>query len=49
MVEGEFINWDEVDALFEGVDIIIAHNASFDRAFIDRFSSNSPSRFGHAL
>ena len=44
MVDGKFIDWNEVDALFQGVDIIIAHNASFDRAFIDRFSSNSPSK-----
>jgi len=43
MVDGKFIDWNEVDALFQGVDIIIAHNASFDRAFIDRFSSISPS------
>ena len=44
MVDGKFIDWNEVDALFQGADIIIAHNASFDRAFIDRFSSNSPSK-----
>ena len=44
MVDGKFIDWNEVDALFQGVDIIIAHNASFDRAFIDRFSSISPSK-----
>jgi len=44
MVDGKFIDWNEVDALFQSVDIIIAHNASFDRAFIDRFSSNSPSK-----
>ena len=44
MVDGKFIDWNEVDVLFQGVDIIIAHNASFDRACIDRFSSNSPSK-----
>ena len=44
MVDGKFIDWKEVDTIFKSVDIIIAHNASFDRAFIDRFSSISPSK-----
>ena len=44
MVDGKFIDWKEVDTIFKSVDIIIAHNASFDRAFIDRFSSISLSK-----
>ena len=35
------INWDTVDFIFEKVDLIIAHNAAFDRAFIDPHSSKS--------
>ena len=41
MVRGELIDWEKVDKLLVDVDLIIAHNAGFDRAFIDRYSSVS--------
>jgi DNA polymerase III subunit epsilon len=34
-VRGKQIDWQRVRELIEGVDIVIAHNAAFDRAFID--------------
>ena len=36
MVAGKTIDWDNVGSLFESSDLIVAHNASFDRAFMDR-------------
>ena len=44
MVEGQFINWDKVDQIFKTSDLVIAHNASFDRAFVDKFSIQSPKK-----
>ncbi len=44
MVEGQFIDWEKVDNIFQLVDIIVAHNAGFDRAFLDRYSSQSPNK-----
>ena len=44
MVKGEFVDWKEVDSILQTVDLIVAHNASFDRAFLDRYSSESPKK-----
>ena len=41
MVKGKSIDWSTVDAIMQGVDIIVSHNASFDRAFMDRYSTIS--------
>ena len=41
MVDGQSIDWEKVDSLLLKSDLIIAHNASFDRAFVDRHSSIS--------
>lgn len=37
MVKGKNIDWNVVDGIFKQADIIVAHNASFDRAFLDRY------------
>ena len=44
MVEGKFIDWDKVNHILKSSDLIIAHNASFDRSFVDRYSSQSPKK-----
>ena len=36
MVAGKNIDWHNVGLLFESSDLIVAHNASFDRAFMDK-------------
>lgn len=41
MVKGQKINWNIVDEILASSSIIIAHNASFDRPFIDRLSTVS--------
>jgi len=41
MVDGEYIDWVQVNDLLEDADLIVAHNAGFDRAFLDRFSNIS--------
>ena len=41
MVDGEYIDWVQVNDLLEDADLIVAHNAGFDRAFLDRFSDIS--------
>lgn len=41
MVKGCSIDWQKVDALLEAAHIVIAHNAAFDRPFIDRLSTVS--------
>ena len=41
MVEGKQIDWDIVESIFNNSEIIVAHNASFDRAFMDRYLSLS--------
>ena len=42
MVEGQAIDWEKVDAILKDAEIVVAHNAGFDRAFVDRYSSVSP-------
>ncbi len=44
MVRGKSIDWARVDALLESSQIIIAHNAAFDRPFVDLHSKSSPTR-----
>lgn len=47
MVKGHRINVDEVDSYLNNVDIIIAHNAQFDRAFFDMtFPTITPKAWG---
>ena len=41
MVKGQFIDWGIIDKVFRSSDLIVAHNASFDRSFVDRFSIES--------
>tara|TARA_B100000131_G_C18059789_1_gene589963 strand:+ start:570 stop:1427 length:858 start_codon:yes stop_codon:yes gene_type:complete len=41
MVAGKNIDWREVDLLIENSELIVAHNASFDRSFIDKNSTKS--------
>ena len=41
MVKGQKINWAKVDELLQSSSIIIAHNASFDRPFIEQLSKVS--------
>ena len=45
-VENKSIDWNEIDSILKNTDIIVAHNAKFDRAFVDRYSSISPSKYG---
>jgi len=44
MVEGQAIDWEKVDAILKDAEIVVAHNAGFDRAFVDRYSSVSPNK-----
>jgi DNA polymerase-3 subunit epsilon len=44
MLAGQSIDWQKVDALLAGVDVIVAHNAQFDRAFVDRKSQVTQSK-----
>lgn len=44
MVAGKHIDWSAVDALLGECQLVIAHNAKFDRPFIDRKSKTSPER-----
>lgn len=47
MVKGKNINKDEVAKFLEGVDIIIAHNAQFDRPFFEKmFPGIEPKAWG---
>ena len=41
MVKGQKINWSKVDELLGTSHIVIAHNAGFDRPFVDQLSSVS--------
>lgn len=41
---GKSIAWDQADALIAQADVVIAHNAGFDRPFIDRQSPASRSK-----
>jgi DNA polymerase-3 subunit epsilon len=44
MVAGQSIDWARVDALLAQADVILAHNAAFDRGFVDRVSQVSGSK-----
>ena len=44
MVEGQAIDWEKADAILKDAEIVVAHNAGFDRAFVDRYSSVSPNK-----
>lgn len=44
MIAGHAIDWNEVSKHLEEAQVIIAHNASFDRPFIDRKSKTSTER-----
>jgi len=37
MVKNKQIDWDEVSKIFQMSQLFVAHNASFDRAFLDRY------------
>ena len=43
-VKNKLIDWNEVDSILKNTDIVVAHNAKFDRAFVDRYSSISSSK-----
>ena len=43
-VKNKCIDWELIDSVLKDTDIIVAHNAKFDRAFVDRYSSISPSK-----
>jgi DNA polymerase-3 subunit epsilon len=43
-LKGHSIDWQEFDAYIGDAAIIIAHNASFDRPFVDRCSKTSPQK-----
>jgi DNA polymerase-3 subunit epsilon len=44
MVANKRIDWSKVDDLLKDVDLIVAHNASFDRAFLDKKSEITPNK-----
>lgn len=37
-LEGQSIDWDEVEKVMDGVKVCLAHNAGFDRPFVERYS-----------
>lgn len=41
MVSGKSIDWSRVEVVFENSDIIVAHNARFDRSFMDKYFPQS--------
>ena len=41
MVVGQSIKWEHVESLLSQADLIVAHNASFDRPFLDRYTKTS--------
>ena len=43
-VKNKCIDWELIDSVLKDTDIIVAHNAKFDRAFVDRYSSISSSK-----
>ena len=43
-IRGEKIDWEIVNRILSGAELVVAHNASFDRAFIDKDSSISPQK-----
>ena len=44
MVNGQSIDWGKVDTILRDTDIVVAHNASFDRAFVEKHSSVSQTK-----
>ena len=36
MIEGKTINWDDVQKVLSASDVLVAHNASFDRHFLEK-------------
>ena len=44
MVKDHEINWDKVGKILSNSQLCVAHNASFDRAFLDRYSDESASK-----
>lgn len=40
-LKGQSIDWQRVNELLADVDVIVAHNAAFDRPFFDRFAEKS--------
>ena len=36
MISGKHIDWDIVEKIFNSTELVVSHNASFDRAFLDR-------------
>jgi len=44
MVKDQYIEWEEVDSILKNVDLIVAHNASFDRSFVDKLSKVTPNK-----
>ena len=45
MLKGQQIDWNQVNTLLKQVQIVIAHNASFDRPFVDQVSEVSKEKF----
>ena len=44
MIQAQSIDWSMVDTILKDADIVVAHNASFDRAFVEKHSSVSPNK-----
>ena len=44
MIQDQSIDWSMVDTILKDADIVVAHNASFDRAFVEKHSSVSPNK-----
>ena len=44
MVKGKSIDWNEVDRVLNPAHLIIAHNASFDRPFVDQHSKETQNK-----
>ena len=44
VLKGHQIDWKQIDTILSAADIIIAHNASFDRPFIEKHSVVSPNK-----
>lgn len=44
MIQDQSIDWAMVDTILKDADIVVAHNASFDRAFVEKHSSVSPNK-----
>lgn len=48
-LSGQQIDWRAVESLLDGVELIIAHNASFDRPFVDRHLQRNQHVWGCSL